>query len=461
MNRLRLLLTIIMLLTLAGCGTLPATESPTAAPPTAAPAQTPRVTLAAEPTAPPKATSTPTAAPATTVEPTAAPDSEVPIATLTAELSATVVASMPPTSTPAPGNAAFPGIEGVNAQPLKAPEGWPPLWAVSSHGLSVDPAQGHFVAVYTRDGKGWRELDRFALSNDDYLDPGSLTQVDVDPRYIWLEAQGGAGAHSGCYDLLRFDGRRLHDEASSCSSSPGAGGLEDLNGDGVPEVLLDATDHYVFCYACGVRLVNYTVLRWDGQKMVEMTLEPLPGSETSELTRLVNQAVAQAHAGLWKDASATISPTFVLATQVWRASWDAALIRLLAKARAEQAQSGAYPLLDNLFYGDYAAALDVLRAYKPAELFAQDTPVVSGTAAAGWESSLTNSITETVNPLIAAQADPQVGSPQTVAAAYFLRGWAVHLTDPGNPSVLADIERAAQLDPKEALFRDSVTYLKQ
>jgi type IV secretory pathway VirJ component len=157
MKRLRLLLTTIVLLTLAACGTPSTTESPTTAPPT----PTPRVTPIVEPTAPPEPTSAPTAAPAATVEPTATPDSRVPIATLTAELSATVVASLPPTSTPMPGNTAFPGIEGVSAQLLKAPESWPPLWAVSSYGLSVDPAQGHFVAIYTHDDGGWKELDRF------------------------------------------------------------------------------------------------------------------------------------------------------------------------------------------------------------------------------------------------------------------------------------------------------------
>src|SRR5262245_41997281 len=114
MKHLRLLLTTIMLLTLAACGTPSTTESPTAAPPTAVP------TLAAEPTAPPEATSVPTIVQAATAEPTVMPISEVPIATLTAELSATAVAELPPTSTPMPGNAAFLGIEGVNAQPLRA-----------------------------------------------------------------------------------------------------------------------------------------------------------------------------------------------------------------------------------------------------------------------------------------------------------------------------------------------------
>jgi hypothetical protein len=448
MKHLRLLLITIMLLALIACGTPSTTESPTAAPPTAAPSLTPRTTPSAEPT------SAPTAVPQATAVPTVPPESQLPLATLTAELSATVVASLPPTPTPEPGVEPFPGIEGISAQPLKVPEGWPPLWMVATHGMSLaDPSQKHFVAVYTRDGSDWKELDRAELEHDDYLDPASLTQVEIDPQFVWLEAQGGAGAHSGCYDLLRFDGQQLHNEASSCSSSPGAGGLEDINSDGVPEVLLDATDYYIFCYACGVRLVNYTVLRWDGQQMVEAMLTTMPDGEPADLRQLTNQAVELADHGFWKDAEATISQTQFLQAYDETAAWDAALIRLVARARAEQAASGAYPLLDNLFYGDYAAALDVLRAEQPAQLFGTDIPLVKGTTAEGFEAQLTYAVTQTTGTALELKPD--------LAAAYFLRGWAVHLTDPDNPSVLADIERAAQLDPKEALFSDSVVYLKQ
>jgi hypothetical protein len=135
------------------------------------------------------------------------------------------------------------------------------------------------------------------------------------------------------------------------------------------------------------------------------------------------------------------------------AAWDAVLIRLVAEARAEQAASGAYPLLDQLFYGDYAAALDVLRPLPPAELFGTGSPLVQGTVAEGFEAQLTYAITQSTGLALAIKPD--------LAAAHFLRGWAVQQTDPGNPSVLANIERAAELDPDEALFVDSLAYLKQ
>jgi hypothetical protein len=450
MKRRSLLLITSLLFALAGCGTAPATEAPTQAP-TAAPTRTPRPSATAAPTLAPEATAT---LPPPVVVPTAPADTSA-LATMTAELSATVVASLPPTPTPdqANGTGGF-GLEGASAQALRSPQGWPQLWAVASHGMSMgDPTQTHFVAIYTREGDNWKQLDRFELTDDDYLDPTGLAQVDVEPSNIWLEAQGGAGAHSGCYDLLRFDGSKLHSEVSSCSSSPGGSRLEDINGDGTLDVVLDATDYYVFCYACGVRKISYTVLRWDGQKMAEVKLAPLPAAQPGELYNLTSQAITLAQAGLWKDAEAAISQTVLLQQDNPDALWAAGLIRLTATARAEQAQSGAYPLLDSLFYGDYPAVLNLMRAHKLDELWSAEPPLVQGTTAESWEQQVTDEITQTTDLALATVPD--------LAAAYFLRGWGVHLTDPTNPSVLADVERAAQLDPNEILFKQSLEYLRK
>jgi hypothetical protein len=448
MKRLRIIL-VALLFTLAACGAPTISEAPTAVPtsgiPTegGVPTRTPRPTRAPQPSA---------TLPPPILVPTEAIN-DLPLATMTAALSATVVAGLPPTPTPDQANGTGGlGLEGATAQALRSPDGWPQLWAVASHGMSMgDPSQVHFVAIYTHAGGDWKQLDRFELTNDHYLDPTGLAQVDIEPKNIWLEAQGGAGAHSGCYDLLRFDGSKLHSEISSCSSSPGNGRIEDVDGDGTPDVVLDATDYYVFCYACGVREINFRVMRWDGAQMSEIKLAPLPG--TGELHDLTNQAIELAQAGFWKDAQAAITQTLLLQQDNQDAKWAAGLIRLTATARAEQAHSGAYPLLDNLYYGDYAAVLELLRAQKPAELWSTETPLVKGTTAGGWEQQVSDVITRTTDLALTLKPD--------LATAYFLRGWGVHLTDPKNPSVLADIERAAQLDPNEALFSESLEYLRK
>src|SRR5690348_1957435 len=177
MKRLSLLLSTCLCFMLAACGAPPTSEAPTAGA-TRAPTRTPRPTLAPKPTVTPEPSATP-AAP--TLAPTA-PATDVPLAMMTVELSATVVASLPPTPTPdqANGTGGF-GLEGVNAQALRSPAGWPQLWAVASHGMSVgDPSQVHFVAIYTHDGGEWKQLDRFELTDDDYLDPTGVAQVDID-----------------------------------------------------------------------------------------------------------------------------------------------------------------------------------------------------------------------------------------------------------------------------------------
>lgn len=432
MKRLSLLFTTALIAALASCGTPSTVETQS---PTAQPA----------PTAQPE----PTVAPTATVEPTAAP-TELPIATYTAELSATVVASLPPT----PVDPGSPAIEGAVALPLRPAGDGPPLWAAFTYGLhSFDPPQQHFVAIYTRDGAGWRELSKLNLENSDYVYPTGVQQVDLAPGRIWLEVQSGAGAHGGCYDLLSFDGKDLRDEVSHCHESPGAGSVADVNGDGVNDVVLNQTQNYIFCYACGVRKADQKVLRWDGQKLAPVELTHLPESAPAELRRLTNRAVDLAEHGLWKDARATISQTVALGASDATATWDAALIRLTAEARAEQAGSGAYPLLDNLFYGDYPAALDAMRPYAPEQLFAADTPLVVGTTAESWVPELTAEITGTTELALKLQPD--------LAAASFLHGWALHLASPADPAALADVERAAQLAPGDKLFSESLAYLRK
>jgi hypothetical protein len=278
--------------------------------------------------------------------------------------------------------------------------------------------------------------------------------VNVEPSLIWLQIEGGAGAHSGTYHLLTFDDQVLKVEVANFTPSPGGNRVEDLDGDGVLEVLLDATDPYVFCYACGVRLVNFVVLRWDGSQMVEVPFTPLPESAPADLRDLNNRAVELAQAGLWKGALSTIEQALALDAQDETVAWNAALIRLTAEARRPpyDYESRGYPLLDRIFYGDYAAALDVVRDYSVEELFSQPSPLVTGTIAEGWEDALGQHIQDSATLALQVQPD--------LTAAWFLRGWATHLVNPGSPEALADIERAAELDPNEPLFTQSVAYLK-
>ena len=125
---------------------------------------------------------------------------------------------------------------GLRASPLAVPVGGSPLWAVHSNGsrfgILASEEPSHFVTIYTREGTEWRELARLDLANEgsdtpeaDYLSEASVRQVMVESSRTWLEVHGGAGAHSGTYQLLSFDG------TGRCESkSPGS--IRSVNWDG-------------------------------------------------------------------------------------------------------------------------------------------------------------------------------------------------------------------------------------
>jgi len=396
------------------------------------------------------ATSTTEAATSTTEAATSVPSALTAVVdpTQTAQLSATAVANLPPPPT----NPDDPGIRTVGLIPLTGSQS--PVTAVYTVGMrDFAGNQKHYVTIYSYTSGRWRQVTGADLPNADYIDAQGVRQVMLDPRRNWIEVQSGAGAHGGCYDLLSFNGTTLHNEVSYCHDNPDAGSLEDLNGDGVPDVVLNTTDDYVFCYACGVREQNIQVFRWDGSHMQEVKLTPLPASAPAQLRQMINQAVTLAEGGFWKDAQATISATMALQPQDPTARWDAALIGRIASARANQVQRGAYPLLENIFYGDYPAALKVMRPLSAAQLFSSSTPLIKGTPADGWNDNLSAYITTTVD--MALQVQPNL------AAAYFLRGWAENLHPEQSQAALADIAHAASLDPNEQLYARSLAYLRR
>ena len=126
------------------------------------------------------------------------------------------------------------------------------------------------------------------------------------PHAELLQVDGGVGAHSGTFQVLSFDGQSLRQEVGGASSSPGAGYLADLNGDGQQDVVLNATERYIFCYACGVSAPYFQVYTWDGRQMRQVAIAPMGVAEQSQSYWLPNnEAVRLAEAGLWAEAFRT------------------------------------------------------------------------------------------------------------------------------------------------------------
>ncbi|MCL6430756.1 MAG: hypothetical protein K6V36_07820 [Anaerolineae bacterium] len=346
----------------------------------------------------------------------------------------------------------------VGALPLVATGTDEQLWLVYTYGFrgfGEGPGQEHWLAVYTVNSEGYRRVSHAVLESPDYVDPSGVRQVFLGgdpPTRLWIEVASGVGAHGGCYDLFMYDWQHLTGRVSHCHSSPGAGEVSDIDGDGVPEVVLNESDEYVFCYACNVRYVAWKVLRCDEQGCGEVTLSTLPDSVPAEVRALSDQAVALAKAGLWRDAQAAIEQALASGVYEPTLAANAALIRLHAGALERQVREGGYPLLAHVFYGDYEAALALMRPLKPVEVWGPNTPLVRGTLAEGYEANLAEWLTRATSSALEAKPD--------LAGAYFLRGWASYLRDPSGPNALADVRRAAELAPGEGLFAESLAYLE-
>jgi hypothetical protein len=267
------------------------------------------------------------------------------------------------------------------------------------------------------------------------------------------------GVHGGAFQLLSFvgappaGGGALRGHVSGVSDNPGAGSLRDVNGDGVLDVVLNKSDDYVFCNACGVRRVYFRVFYWDSvnQRILEGRIDYFYMGQPQPMRDLVNPAVDMANAGLWKDALVKITEARDLAPSypecnVQSLNWTYGVIKLHADAMAADSVSGTYPLLSRVFYGDYAAAVDLMRPHSPAQVFDPAGPLIAGTVAEGFEGVLSDQIIQS--------ADAALGVKPDLAEAYLMRGWARHLVDPTSPQVRDDVHQAAALRPGDVFFAD-------
>ncbi len=354
------------------------------------------------------------------------------------------------------------------AQPLTA-DGERQLWVVYSTGMrnfDLDPSVPHFIAVYEYTVGGWQQLDRQSLKSGEgteTLEPdfiGVVRQVNIAPERIWLQIEGGLGAHSGSYHLFSFADNTLRQELVAFSSSPGFGTIADLDGDGVAEVVLDRSERYVFCYACGVYYPFYQVYSWEKSQMVERTISELvPEYQTAPFADQNRQAVAFTHADLWIDALAAINTAVNTAgnsdppTTGGSLRWNRRLIQKIHDAHLRAIDESAFPLINYVFFGDYDGAVAQMRSYTPADIFNVESPLIVGTVAQGWETTL--------GEYLVSESERALAVVPKRAAIYFIRAWGRFLKDPTDPEIETDLTRAAQLQPDTPLFVESVSWWKQ
>ncbi|MCB0190291.1 MAG: hypothetical protein KDE31_38725, partial [Caldilineaceae bacterium] len=356
----------------------------------------PEPTAAATTAAASEPTEAPTVAPVAEAVTAVTLDPEAARATLSALLLESLTVSVPVTSGV--------GIDGAVAFPLDTTDGTV-LWLAHTTGIrNFEPEQDHLMAIYHSVGDSWHEVARaeFTFNEDpdtpsvspDYLGEGGITQVQVEPTHIWLAVEGGVGAHSGVFGLFSFDGSALTQYLGGFSSSPGVGQVVELSGDDINEVLVDNTDYYVFCYACGVRVPAYTIWYWDGTTMVPVARQPLSDNAPAEVRSFNDSLLMLANAGLWKDALALLDQAANFSYTEPAFQWNIIDVRVNATARrADVSAESAYPLLSQVFFGDYDAAVEIMRTVGAEGLFHPETALIVGTAAEGWQAELADRLT--------------------------------------------------------------------
>ena len=293
----------------------------------------------------------------------------------------------------------FPESPGAGSQPVHVllvglPEMTGAYWWVVTDGPQPFKADSrgeainffHFAAVYERtEGGEWREVDRLEVES-----APQRTKVETlttgwkapggEPT-AWIAVRGGTGAHAGTLDVIGFDGQSLNTALSWVSARANAGEIVDLDGDGLLEVVLDESNPYIFCYVCATELKQEALYRWIGAGLGRVELGAPPDESRDGTGEAVQHIVSLAEADLWREAALGATALSEQSPLSQGARWFSILTNRIAAARLAHAGTPGQPLLTQVFAGEYAAAVDLMRALEPAEAFALDGPLIAGTAA--------------------------------------------------------------------------------
>jgi hypothetical protein len=304
-------------------------------------------------------------------------------------------------------------------------------------GMMEDMDAPHPLTIYVKDGDAFTAVASYEFA-DEYISTLELIDVPSTDKGFFA-VSGGIGAHSSFAKIFSFDGTTLNLELET-GSDAGGGALQlvDANKDGQVDVIGDNTDYYVFCYACGVRIQGETIYAWDGTTFVEQKLLDSP-----DVT--LQKAIEFARAQRFADAARQIvqvTPPTTLQDQ-----WNVVIIQRMIELRQPHRED-PYPFLAAIFYGDYDAAVKIMRTYDADELVNPAGPLFTNTAADGFVDAVVWNVVGFTS--IALEQD------STLTSAQFLRGWANTLLEPRNPVGIADLQAVADQDPFYAAIRDAV-----
>lgn len=240
------------------------------------------------------------------------------------------------------------------------------------------------AAVARRDGDSWGNQLRVIEFETYPFHPrvaAVIGPIAVDgDEIVWIAVGGFTGAHSGAFELLRFDGEHIAAEVRHVSHGPDWGQLADLDGDGEPEIVFDVSNRYVLYYASGVTERAEAIWRREGAAYRDVELA-VPAGIAPELASDARRAVRLAKADLWREAAALAAETARRSPVDEGLRWLSILVNRTAAARLGHAGSSSQPLLTHVLAGEYGPALGLMRAHPPEEAFAPDGPLIAGAAA--------------------------------------------------------------------------------
>jgi hypothetical protein len=386
------------------------------------------------------------ATPTQFVLPTSTPsNADAPDATA---LAATTIALLPATATPdASGLTASLQGEVIVVALSNGAEGQ--FFATISKGMMENMDDPHPLTIYQKQGTEFVKITQYDFTNGEYI--GDLELLpNPDPTHMLFAVHGGVGAHSSFGTVFSFDGKTLK-LALETQSDAGGGALtiQDVNGDGVQDAIGDATDYYVFCYACGVRIYSDTIYTWDGTKFIEQKL-------TTSSDATIQKAIDYAKVQRWNMVTKLL-PT-IIAPTTDTDKWNVALLTHWSKLRMPQTDD-AFPFLAAVYYGDYDAAVAMLRAVGTKDAANPKGKWFAGPIAEGIDVATDTSIDEfrvTLFDNVVQFSTMALTQDDTVTSARFLRGWAKTLVNPRDPAGLKDLQAVATADPFYAAVRDAI-----
>ncbi len=346
---------------------------------------------------------------------------------------------------------ALQGIEVVTA-PIEA-EGRTLRVAVTSGAGIYDlpEAREHVAAIYEQSGDDWVELSNLTLESGPTVAEVEVVADEYEGS-SWIAVHGFTGAHSGTFELLQFDGVDLTSSVWWFSSMPGAATIVDLDGVDPPEIVLNATDPYVYCYACGVRAWHEVIYRWVEGQLVEV---PLAGVAANDqlITDLTEAAALLAQADLWAHALRTVTEARNADPKNMDVFWLYTLIERVAEPRLADAGADQQPFMTNILAGEYEAAVDLMRPYEPAVALDPNGPLIAGTVAEGSWADATAAWTLDYSERALALAPD-------LAAAHAVRAFGLLVQNPEDWSeALGEMEEARRRQPRDEFYQLCVQYL--